>query len=353
MKKIIYLIAIMATSYVSTAQSVGINTDGSTADSSAILDLKSTSQGFLPPRLTQVQIDAINNPADGLVVYNTTTKCLNFYSGSFWNASCGSPVTVPDSPIITGVISGNEKAIIAFTAPANDGGSPIITYTAISSPGGFTGTVSQPGNGSIVVNGLSGGIEYTFTITATNSVGTSTASAVSVSVIPSESITYSILDQYANYVPTGTTYAAYPSTHNQYIDAGSIDNSPFVINRLTTTYYGGIVFYNSTELTSKSDENTFRLSSTSGNFNFISFYLQNLEELATSNSSTIPKITLTSSSGSTISFQAEVTTDTSFGDYFEFNYPGVKTLNWNNIEWVDIKTKYVKAKTKNYVLKAL
>ena len=43
-------------------------------DNSAILDAKSIAKGFLPPRMTHAELNAIVNPADGLVVY--CTKCV-------------------------------------------------------------------------------------------------------------------------------------------------------------------------------------------------------------------------------------------------------------------------------------
>ena len=63
---------------------VGIGT--ASPDSSAILELSSTTKGFLPPRLTTTQRDAVSSPAEGLVVYNDTTNALNFYNGSSWAA---------------------------------------------------------------------------------------------------------------------------------------------------------------------------------------------------------------------------------------------------------------------------
>ena len=59
---------------------------GGTADADAILDLQSTTKGFLPPRMTGAQRDAISTPPAGLMVYNTTTNKLNFYNGSAWEA---------------------------------------------------------------------------------------------------------------------------------------------------------------------------------------------------------------------------------------------------------------------------
>ena len=59
---------------------------GSSAESTAALDVSSTTQGFLPPRMTEAQRDAISSAAAGLMVYNTDTSKLNFWNGSAWEA---------------------------------------------------------------------------------------------------------------------------------------------------------------------------------------------------------------------------------------------------------------------------
>ena len=56
------------------------------AQGSAILQTDSTTLGFLPPRMTTAQRDAISSPAAGLMVYNTSTNKLNFYNGTAWEA---------------------------------------------------------------------------------------------------------------------------------------------------------------------------------------------------------------------------------------------------------------------------
>ena len=61
---------------------VGTATDVATS----LLTLASTTQGFLPPRMTTTQRDAIGTPATGLIVYNTTTNKVNVYTGSAWEA---------------------------------------------------------------------------------------------------------------------------------------------------------------------------------------------------------------------------------------------------------------------------
>jgi hypothetical protein len=86
-------------------------------------------------------------------------------------------VTVPNAPTIgTATATGTTTATVAFTAPGNNGGATITSYTATSNPDGITGTLNQAGNGTITISGLRSGINYTFTVTATNSAGTSASS---------------------------------------------------------------------------------------------------------------------------------------------------------------------------------
>ena len=67
------------------AQGVGINDDGSTPNSSAMLDINSTTKGLLIPRLTQAQRIAIVTPATGLMVFQTdNTVGFYYYTGSGW-----------------------------------------------------------------------------------------------------------------------------------------------------------------------------------------------------------------------------------------------------------------------------
>jgi hypothetical protein len=93
-----------------------------------------------------------------------------------------SATTVPGAPTIGTASPLNAGANVAFTAPASNGGLPITSYTATSSPGGFTATGTQS---PLLVSGLTNSIPYTFTVVATSGVGNSAASAASNSVTPS------------------------------------------------------------------------------------------------------------------------------------------------------------------------
>lgn len=69
------------------ADSLGIGT--ASVNASAVLQLDSTTKGFLAPRMTTAQRDAIVVPATGLLVFNTTTNQFNVYNGTIWASLAG------------------------------------------------------------------------------------------------------------------------------------------------------------------------------------------------------------------------------------------------------------------------
>ena len=182
MKKIVTLLAAVLLTATTYAQ-IGINNEN--PDASSALDITSTTGGLLVPRMTNTQRQAISNPAAGLQVFVTDFEGgrFMFYDGTEWGTLSFTEKR-PDAPTIGTATLGNAQATVPFTAPSSDGGSAITSYTATSSPGGITGTLSQAGSGSITVTGLTNSTAYTFTVTATNAIGTSAASAASNSITP-------------------------------------------------------------------------------------------------------------------------------------------------------------------------
>ncbi len=84
-RTIFFAAAFLALATVATAQSVGINSDGSVPAGSAMLDVKSTSSGILIPRMTAVQKALISSPATGLLIYQTNdTPGFYYFNGSSW-----------------------------------------------------------------------------------------------------------------------------------------------------------------------------------------------------------------------------------------------------------------------------
>jgi hypothetical protein len=118
-------------------------------------------------------------------VYATNTKgnSSSVTSNSVTPTATAPTFTVSDAPTIgTATATSSTTATVPFTAPANNGGTQILSYTAISTPGNITGTISQSGSGTINITGLTSLTSYTFTVYATNSAGNSVSSSVSNSI---------------------------------------------------------------------------------------------------------------------------------------------------------------------------
>lgn len=91
--------------------------------------------------------------------------------------------TIPSAPSITKVVAtGTNSAQLTFTAPLDNGGSPITSYTATSIPGGIQATALRSSAGIIDVTGLISSTSYTFTVVANNFAGSSKPSSASASI---------------------------------------------------------------------------------------------------------------------------------------------------------------------------
>lgn len=76
------------------AGSIAVGTQN--PDAAAAMDIVSTAKGFLPPRMTVTQRDAIALPPAGLSIYVTDTKTLNFYDGTRWRSIGNLNIRVED-----------------------------------------------------------------------------------------------------------------------------------------------------------------------------------------------------------------------------------------------------------------
>ncbi|MEI7982670.1 MAG: hypothetical protein WCI71_13545, partial [Bacteroidota bacterium] len=123
MKKIITFLVIFVCINLYTWAQVGVSTDGSQPDPSAMLEVKSTTRGTLISRMTYDQRTAIASPAEGLMVYCTNcgtngVGALTIYINGAWTtfSPCGTPSpTVAPFIITPGQIVWNWNAVTGAT----------------------------------------------------------------------------------------------------------------------------------------------------------------------------------------------------------------------------------------------
>jgi hypothetical protein len=132
--------------------SVGIN--NTTPDANAALDVTSTTQGFLPPRLTTAQRDNIVSPQPGLTIYNTVENCMEWWNGTGWYNAC--------TGNIAGSIATLDCGSATTTGTLNEGQTAIGVSSDISYTGGNGGAYNGQTVSSTDVLGL------TATLTADN-----------------------------------------------------------------------------------------------------------------------------------------------------------------------------------------
>ncbi len=123
--------------------------------------------------------------------YKFTVAAVNAIGTGPPSASSNSAIptapALPGPPTGVSASAGDAQATVFFTAPGSTGGQPILYYTITSSLGDIASGSGSP----IVLGGLTNGTSYTFTVTATTSVGTGPSSTPSNAATPEGPITYS------------------------------------------------------------------------------------------------------------------------------------------------------------------
>ncbi|HNJ30098.1 MAG TPA: hypothetical protein PLQ40_14150, partial [Ferruginibacter sp.] len=142
MARFLFILFMFALAGNTVAQSVAINTDGSTASTSAMLDIKSSTKGLLIPRMTKSQRDAIASPAAGLLIYQTGPDSVGLYyyqyskwnwiaarsnsDSSFWSLYGNSNTTPPAAANNIGILPGDmyfgtpDQKDVSFVAGGNE-----------------------------------------------------------------------------------------------------------------------------------------------------------------------------------------------------------------------------------------
>ena len=170
-----------------TQATVTFTAPASTGGSAITLYTVTSSPGNITATSTTVTPITVSPLTNG-TAYAFTVTAANL-AGSGPASSPSSPVTpagAPGAPTGVSAAPGNAQALVSFTPPASNG-SAITGYTVTSySSGGATGTDANAGSTSTAhtVTGLTNGIAYTFTVTATNVAGTSLPSGASTPVTP-------------------------------------------------------------------------------------------------------------------------------------------------------------------------
>ena len=160
----------------------------------------------------------------------TVTATNGVGTGAASAASAPVVATAPDAPTGALAIAGNTAATVTWTPPAADGGSTITTYTVTASPGGATCATAVLV--SCTVTGLTNDIAHTFTVAATNAIGTGLPSAPSDPVTPAAAAT-------APVAPTGVTAVAGDTTASVWWSAPATDGGSAITTYTVTASPGG------------------------------------------------------------------------------------------------------------------
>jgi hypothetical protein len=169
--KILHLLTVLLLATSTNAQ-VKVGDNPTTINSSAVLDAESTTRGFLPPRMTQAQMNAIAAPAAGLIVYCTDCNPVAHYTfnGSTWNVL--GAATNPNATFASGTLSCSGALAGSYVqyTPMNSSNTKTVTIFC-NSAGTVTGNTNTANGVSFSVNttlySTGPGTQITLTATGT------------------------------------------------------------------------------------------------------------------------------------------------------------------------------------------
>jgi hypothetical protein len=218
----------------------------STPDASAKVDITSYQSGFLMPRLTRVQRDAILSPAAGLMIYNIDCNAFNYFNGTVW-------IQLPNTLSTPGIISGisnpcqNATNVTYSIAPVINASSYLWTVPS--------GAVITSGQGTPSISATIGATGGNVCVSARNSCDTSNVSCITLTLeappappvagsatnmlVSSFTANWSIITGATHYyldVATDTGFTALVSGYSN-LNVGNIVSTAVTGVNCNTTYY--------------------------------------------------------------------------------------------------------------------
>ena len=164
------------------AQGNTVITDDSTPVTVAI---QSGTGGTLGGTKTVTAVDGVASFTDLTLTGTVGTNYVLRFSTTGLSALDANPIRVaatqPSAPGVPVATAGNRQVSLNWTAPTEQGGTPILGYTVNGTP---SGSCTTQGDTRCVITGLTNGTSYTFTVVARNAQGDGPASAASAPVTP-------------------------------------------------------------------------------------------------------------------------------------------------------------------------
>jgi len=265
MKSKIYLVILVCAISFSGFAQIGIGT--TTPDASSVLDMTSTTQGVLIPRMTTIQRGAIATPAIGLQVYDTDTKSIWSYNGVLWVNGTGGPGKFVDGAstdiayydgrvgigrdnfsiahklLVEGVKSTDETNTTARIMSNYTGsGTSTATYgTVHNAQNNSTGNISFAAGSFNTVDNTIGDISTAYGTRSEINVSSGNiifGSGSSININNDSTMDFAV-GQFLSYSGTGVTTNSYAIFINSSFNQGTADNYAIYSEPLSDSYLEG------------------------------------------------------------------------------------------------------------------
>jgi uncharacterized protein (TIGR02145 family) len=237
-------------------------------DTSAIFRVDSRKRGFLPPRMSTTERNAIVNPAWGLTIFNETTKCTEVFNGDGWWNECNRTLS---GRSVSGNPSSNGTAVITWTGQGCNVGAGPDNVPAGTRRGAVNQTMVQGINSAATVS-----LTANFTTSGSYNIATNTVNGISFvgvgSVFSSWPVTITLyavgtpltagnfkwttnttpsMDIYGSVLTTAAPLGSYYDAHFNGCDSASGTLHSIAYPSTAASYTGGQVFSDNTDCANK------------------------------------------------------------------------------------------------------